>query len=127
MSNRERVLRAIEAPVEEAAKLLAELTDADAHTRLTIALDGWGRGLAAGLEELAVAVDELRRSTGEDVRGGESITAIDRHVKPDSEAEEESEVPDEEELRERAAALQEHVESVRRETEAASAQERDRG
>ena len=63
MAERERVQKAIEAPVEEAAKLLAEASEADAETRLAMRIDGWGRGLAAGLEELAIAVEELRRST----------------------------------------------------------------
>ena len=63
MAERERVQKAIEAPVDEAAKLLAESPAADLETRLAMRIDGWGRGLAAGLEELAIAVEELRRST----------------------------------------------------------------
>jgi hypothetical protein len=66
MDQRERVRRAVEAPVGEAAKLLDASPNADAHTRLTILIDGWGRGLAAGLEELAVAVRELERSSATD-------------------------------------------------------------
>jgi len=61
MGHRERVRQAVEAPVGEADKLLAELENADAETRLSILISGWGRGLAAGLEELALAVDELQR------------------------------------------------------------------
>jgi hypothetical protein len=60
-SLRERVHEAIEQPVEEAQKLLSELTTADAETKLSILISGWGRGLAAAFEELAIAVDELRQ------------------------------------------------------------------
>jgi hypothetical protein len=62
MAERERVKKAIEAPVDEATKLLGESRDADVETRLAMRIDGWGRGLAAGLEELAIAIGELRRS-----------------------------------------------------------------
>jgi hypothetical protein len=58
---RERIRQAIEAPVGEAEKLLNELKDADGETRLSILISGWSRGLAAALEELAIAVDELRQ------------------------------------------------------------------
>ena len=63
MPERERVQKAIEAPVAEAAKLLEESRGADVETRLAMLIDGWGRGLAAGLEELAIAVADLRRAT----------------------------------------------------------------
>ena len=58
---RERIRQAIAAPVEEAEKLLGELKHADGETRLSILISGWSRGLAAALEELAIAVDELRQ------------------------------------------------------------------
>jgi hypothetical protein len=61
MGQRERVRQAIEAPVSEADKLLEELESADTETRLSILISGWGRGLAAGLEELALAVDDLHQ------------------------------------------------------------------
>jgi hypothetical protein len=61
MGVRERVQEAIQAPVEAAAEELRELQDADAETRLTVLIDGWARGLAAALEELAVAIDDLGR------------------------------------------------------------------
>jgi hypothetical protein len=61
MGVRERVQDAIQAPVEAAADELRELQDADAETRLTVLIDGWARGLAAALEELAVAIDDLER------------------------------------------------------------------
>ena len=61
MSNRERVQRAVEDPVEAAERELQELNAADVETRLTVLINGRGRGVAAGLEELAVAIDELSR------------------------------------------------------------------
>jgi hypothetical protein len=60
MGERERIRKAIEGPVEYAEKLLAELQDADPDIRLAALINGWGRGLAAGLEELALAVEDLR-------------------------------------------------------------------
>jgi hypothetical protein len=56
---RERVRRAIAGPVAESEKLLADLQDADAKTSLSILVSGWFRGVAAALEELAIAVDSL--------------------------------------------------------------------
>jgi len=61
MGVRERVRDAIQAPVDTAERELRDLQEADAETRLTVLIDGWARGLAAALEELAVAVDELER------------------------------------------------------------------
>jgi hypothetical protein len=59
--SREAVHDAIQGPVEQATKLAADVPEDDPHTRLTILIDGWGRGLAAGLEELAATLDEVRR------------------------------------------------------------------
>ena len=67
MGLRERVRQAIERPVEESEKLLAELGEADAATRLPLLLSGWFRGLAAALEELAIAVDDLQARAGREV------------------------------------------------------------
>ena len=61
MGARERVRAAIEAPTAEAAKLLNELQHADEGERLTILINGWCRGLAAALEELALSIDTLER------------------------------------------------------------------
>lgn len=58
MGLRERIRQAIQEPVNESEKLLDELQDADRETKLSILISGWGRGLAAGLEELAIAIDE---------------------------------------------------------------------
>jgi hypothetical protein len=56
---RERIRGSIAAQVDEAERLLNELKDADVETKLSMLISGWGRGLAAALEELAIAVDEL--------------------------------------------------------------------
>jgi hypothetical protein len=66
VAERERVKRAIEAPVADAAKPLEESRAADAETRLAMLIDGWGRGLAAGLEELAIAMTDLRRARSDE-------------------------------------------------------------
>jgi hypothetical protein len=58
-SLRARVRGAIADPVAEAEKLLAELDHAPIETTMPILLSGWGRGLAAGLEELARAIDQF--------------------------------------------------------------------
>jgi hypothetical protein len=50
MPERERVQQAVEGSVAEAMKLLDEARGADTETRLMILINGWGRGLSAGLE-----------------------------------------------------------------------------
>lgn len=55
MAVRDRVLKAIEAPVDEAAKLLTEINDP--NERLTILVNGWFRGIAGALEEIASELD----------------------------------------------------------------------
>jgi hypothetical protein len=60
MGVRERVQRAIEGPVADAAKLVDEAAHADDHTKLSFQLNGWFRGISAGLEELAVELEVLR-------------------------------------------------------------------
>jgi hypothetical protein len=65
MSVRERVVEAIEGPVLAAEKLLTEAQHADDHTRLELLVNGWFRGIAAGLEEIAVELDEQRRERNE--------------------------------------------------------------
>ena len=57
---RERVRKAIEGPVGKADELLAEVGDVDAAAKLEILISGWGRGVAAALEELAIAVEDLQ-------------------------------------------------------------------
>jgi hypothetical protein len=58
---RDRVQRAIESPVAEADRLLAEAPHAEPHERLTILMTGWFRGIAAGLDELAIEVESMQR------------------------------------------------------------------
>ena len=60
MGVRERVQRAIEGPVTDAAKLVDEAVHADDHTKLSLQLNGWFRGISAALEELAVELEVLR-------------------------------------------------------------------
>jgi hypothetical protein len=60
MSLQNRVHTALETPVTAADKLVGELSDEEAHKRLAIQLDGWGRGIAGALEEIALELDALR-------------------------------------------------------------------
>jgi len=64
MGLRERIRQAIQEPVNESEKLLDELHNADGETKLSILISGWGRGLAAGLEELAITIDEQQEQPG---------------------------------------------------------------
>jgi hypothetical protein len=57
MAVRDRVRMAIETSVGEAEKTLAATPDADDHARLSILLNGWFRGLAGAIEEIAVELD----------------------------------------------------------------------
>ena len=59
MSLQNRVHTALETPVVAAEKLAGELSEEDAHKRLAIQLDGWGRGIAGALEEIALELDSL--------------------------------------------------------------------
>ncbi|HEX6789049.1 MAG TPA: hypothetical protein VF091_07390 [Gaiellaceae bacterium] len=61
MSLQNRVRTAIETPVLAAEKILDGLPDDDAHKRLAIQLDGWGRGIADALEEIALELDSLSK------------------------------------------------------------------
>jgi hypothetical protein len=65
MGLRERVSMAITSPVDEARKLLEETQHADEHVRLSILLDGWFRGIAGALDELAVEIDAMREERGQ--------------------------------------------------------------
>jgi hypothetical protein len=69
MGLRERVRHAIKGPVEESHKLLDEAPNADVETKVSILVNGWFRGISAALEELAIAIDDLRE--------GRSISAPD--------------------------------------------------
>jgi len=57
---RERVRPAIAGPVAEKRRSCSPICKTpDADTRLSILASGWFRGLAAALEELAIALDDL--------------------------------------------------------------------
>lgn len=60
MSLQARVHTALEAPVKAAEKILDELPEDEVHERLAVQLDGWGRGIADALEEIALELDALR-------------------------------------------------------------------
>ena len=60
MTLHSRVHTALEAPVLAAEKILDELPEDDSHERLAIQLDGWGRGIADALEEIARARAAVR-------------------------------------------------------------------
>jgi hypothetical protein len=119
MSERERVRRAIEGPVEEAVRLVDGSPGADVETRLSMLINGWGRGLAAGLEELAIAVGDLRHQAQE----AEPELAAARQRPPAQSAQPEQQEPerdedrsaDEEELRERAVRSRQETAELREE------------
>jgi hypothetical protein len=126
MGARERVHRAIESAVGDADKTLSEAPHAGDHERLTILLDGWFRGLADALEELAIEVDLLRASRIEDDElepAGAAATSIrepSRSLEPQARTHENT--PDDEAaLAERARASREQTQAVRTETGARTA------
>jgi hypothetical protein len=115
---RERVRDSIETPVAEATKLLAESKGADLETRLAMIIDGWGRGLAGALEELAVELDELRASRRQpDERPGRSsksdAQAGERESEQDDAGDDEPGPSDEQALQQRAAASREATKEMR--------------
>ena len=126
---RERIRKAIEAPVGEAEKLLNELQDADGETKLSILISGWSRGLAAALEELAIAVDELRRPGPQATTETSPPPEVDEGVSEPAATEERAAHADLEEVgddrlldearrsREQTAELREQAERARRELE----------
>ena len=129
MGQRERVQHAIEAPVSEANKLLADLQNADSETRMSILISGWGRGLAAGLEELAIAVDELQRRNADTTSVPTATTPTpspaarqaaseDRSAQVELEGASEAQLADEaKRSREETAELRKETEEARREFE----------
>ncbi|HZT14567.1 MAG TPA: hypothetical protein VFA19_01345 [Gaiellaceae bacterium] len=110
---------AIDAPVTEAVRTLDRSPGTDLEARLSILINGWGRGLAAGLEELAIAVDDLRRRREPTVEGPASEPPEEP---PDPEApgapqeEPPREEEDEDRLRERAARSRDATEALREES-----------
>jgi hypothetical protein len=126
---RDRIRLAIETPVREAEKLRNELTDADSETRLSILIDGWCRGLASAIEELAIAIDELRqpepRAEGETSSAtpaakvdAEHATTEDHAAQADLEDAGEERLSEEaKRSREQTAELQEQTKQARSELE----------
>ena len=92
MGTRERVRDAIRSSVDDAERELRDLQNADAETRLTVLIDGWGRGLAAAAEELAIAIDELERHRVTTPEPRQDVApAVDV---PPTESDDQSETPD---------------------------------
>ena len=111
--------KAIEAPVAEAAKLREESRGAAVETRLAMLIDGWGRGLAAGLEELAVSVAELRRVRAPEEPAAPPATRPVPVAGDEAEPERhEHEARDEEELRAEAARSREATAALREQSHA---------
>ena len=124
MGQRERVREAIETPVSEANKLLEDLQNADSETRMSILISGWGRGLAAGLEELAIAMDELQKQNADttSVPTGATpppSTEAQQVAREDRSAQVELEGAREAQLAEEAKRSREETAELRKETEEA--------
>jgi hypothetical protein len=120
MAERERVQKAIEGPVGEAAKLIDEARGAEAEIRLMMLIDGWGRGLSAGLEELALAIESLRRADSPAQTPHVADSRRSRGQPGGSESTERTREPeeseaDEERLRERAAESRGETAALRKE------------
>ncbi|HLX77438.1 MAG TPA: hypothetical protein VKR27_01015, partial [Acidimicrobiales bacterium] len=121
MPERDRVRRATEDSVSEAGRLLDQARGADGETRLMILITVGGRGLAAGLEELALAVESMRQagtsepaSDGLDRPGPRPTEAAVPTKQPDKQADETDRVDaDEESLRARAAESREATAALR--------------
>ena len=128
MGQRERVRRAVVGPVGEAEKILAEAGNTTSETKLSILISGWGRGLAAGLEELALAIAELQRERP-DTRAETGPTTpapkVDRQVSGGAEskhvdladASDDQLLEEAKRSREQTVAAQREIEDARRELE----------
>jgi hypothetical protein len=118
---RERVRQAVAGAVGEAEKLLNDLEHANSETRLSILISAWGRGLSAALEELAMAVDELRQQGVSAIPEQVPTTATAEPPSREKGAEEEPAPADtdatEEQLREEAKKSREQTAELERETE----------
>ena len=129
MAERERVRLAIDEPVEAAGKLRQGMPEGALEARLVAVIDGWGRGLAGGLEELAVAIGDVRRLTLESGANARSAPAAPGsepktdNISADTEAERREERPEFEtetieELRARAAASRQKTHALRQDDSA---------
>jgi hypothetical protein len=129
---RERVREALEGPVEQAEKLLSELSSANSETKLSILISGWGRALAAALEELAIAIDDLRQTAAQPTAEPSASQAAESELAQQPEPEdqpERSDLPDAADLsearlldeakksREATAELREEAQHARRDLE----------
>jgi hypothetical protein len=117
---RERVRMAIDGPVGEAQKLLDGAPGADEHARLSMLVNGWFRGIAGALEEIALEVDALRAERFEHVpapaspQHNEELPApAERRVEEGARTEE---ATDEATLAERARASREETAVLRKES-----------
>jgi hypothetical protein len=128
MAVRDRVQKAVEGPTLEAARLLNELQHGSTEERLTILIDGWCRGLAGALEELAISIDDLERSRDEPtetVRAAVQLGAdADHEPTIDEAAREEPEPPaDEQQLAERAQQSRDATAALKQESSEATSRE----
>jgi hypothetical protein len=122
MGLRERIRHAIQEPVTGSAKLLDGLKDPAMETKLSIQISGWGRGLAAGLEELAIAIEQLQQQpTTVDTASPTTKPVPERAPEqaPQEEQEARADVTraDEEKLLEEAKRSREETAQARKETE----------
>lgn len=120
MGLRERVQQAVEGPVGESDRLLSDLQSADVETKLSILISGWGRGVSAALEELAVAIDDLQKRTSTATPDPATRGPADEQQTPESAAERTSKQADltdldEEQLIEKARRSSEETAEVRKE------------
>lgn len=121
MGVRERVQRAIESPVAEAERLLAEAPNAKRSERLTILMTGWFRGIAGALDELAIELETIRAEQEEARRPAPPPEPRAEPPAADERAEvaapEDADLPDPTlaELADRARASREQTEAIRTE------------
>jgi hypothetical protein len=122
MGLRERIHTAIQGPVDEATKLIDTSEELDEHTRITLLLNGWFRGVSAGLEELATAIEELQRSDQDalapEPESSETAVPAQRNGEPAEERDRSLEDSSEAQLLEEARASRQETEALRREAEA---------
>jgi hypothetical protein len=122
MGLRERIHTAIQGPVDEATKLIDTSEEIDEHTRITLLLNGWFRGVSAALEELATAIEELQRSDRDalapEPEPTETAVPAQRNGEPAEERDRNLDDASEAQLLEEARASREETEALRREAEA---------
>jgi hypothetical protein len=121
MGLRERIHTAIQSPVEEATKLIDTSEELDEHTRITLLLNGWFRGISAAVEELATAIEELQRSDAKlprpEPNATETLAPVQRDEPAEQERAQDLEDASEAQLLEEARASREETEALRREAQ----------